>query len=72
MNGDREAAAATMREHATSSMQRAIERLEPILKARKTHGKTYSRNPKKQFSVGAAAGGAANPSLPADAAPAAV
>jgi hypothetical protein len=72
VNGDREAAAATMREHATSSMQRAIERLEPILKARKTHGKTYSRNPKKQFSVGAAAGGAANPSLPADAAPAAV
>ena len=50
-NGDREAAAAAMREHVHSSMQRAVERLEPYFRARKTHGKTYSRNPKKQFVV---------------------
>jgi hypothetical protein len=40
-----------MREHVTTSMQRALERLEPYFRARKTHGKTYSRNPKKQFVV---------------------
>ena len=49
VNGDREAAAAAMREHVTSSMERALERLEPYFQARKTHGKTYSRNPKKQI-----------------------
>jgi len=48
---DREAAAAAMREHVSSSMQRALERLEPYFRAAKSHGKTYSRNPKKQFSV---------------------
>ena len=51
VRGDREAAAAAMREHVTTSMQRALERLEPYFRARKTHGKTYSRNPKKQFVV---------------------
>ncbi len=45
---DREAAAAAMREHVVSSMQRAIERLEPYFRARKVQGRTYSR---KQFSV---------------------
>jgi hypothetical protein len=55
-----------MREHVTSSMQRAIERLEPYFKARKTQGNTYSRNPKKQFSVPSPAGGGANSILPAD------
>jgi hypothetical protein len=29
----------------------ALERLEPYFRARKAHGKTYSRNPKKQFAV---------------------
>jgi DNA-binding GntR family transcriptional regulator len=70
VSGDREAAAEAMREHVTSSMQRAIERLEPIFKARKTQGKTYSRNPKNQFSVAAAADGAVNTILPTDATPA--
>ena len=51
VNGDREQAAEAMREHVVISMQRALERLEPYFRARKTHGKTYSRNPKKQFSV---------------------
>jgi|HubBroStandDraft_6_1064221.scaffolds.fasta_scaffold57684_2 DNA-binding GntR family transcriptional regulator len=51
VRGDREAAAEAMREHVTTSMQRALERLEPYFRARKTHGKTYSRNPKKQFVV---------------------
>jgi len=51
VTGDRESAAAAMREHVTTSMQRALERLEPYFRARKTHGKTYSRNPKKQFVV---------------------
>jgi DNA-binding GntR family transcriptional regulator len=51
VRGDREAAAAAMREHVTTSMQRALERLEPYFRARKAHGKTYSRNPKKQFVV---------------------
>lgn len=51
VNGDRDSAATAMREHVTSSMQRALERLEPYFRARKTHGKTYSRNPKKQFVV---------------------
>jgi GntR family transcriptional regulator, rspAB operon transcriptional repressor len=51
VRGDREAAAAAMREHVTTSMHRALERLEPYFRARKTHGKTYSRNPKKQFVV---------------------
>jgi hypothetical protein len=37
-----------MREHVVSSMQRALERLEPYFRARKTQGKTYSR---KQFSI---------------------
>jgi DNA-binding GntR family transcriptional regulator len=48
---DRDAAAAAMREHVSTSMQRALERLEPYFRARKAHGKTYSRNPKKQFAV---------------------
>jgi DNA-binding GntR family transcriptional regulator len=51
VTGDREAAAEAMREHVTTSMQRALERLEPYFRARKAHGKTYSRNPKKQFAV---------------------
>ena len=51
VNGDREAAAAAMREHVSTSMQRALERLEPYFRARKAHGKTYSRDPKKQFVV---------------------
>ena len=51
VQGDRDAAAAAMREHVTLSMHRALERLEPYFRARKTHGKTYSRNPKKQFAV---------------------
>jgi DNA-binding GntR family transcriptional regulator len=66
VKGDREAAAAAMREHVTSSMQRALERLEPYFKARKTQGKTYSRNPKKQFSVPSPTDGTANPILPPD------
>jgi DNA-binding GntR family transcriptional regulator len=66
VKGDREAAAAAMREHVTSSMQRALERLEPYFKARKTQGKTYSRNPKKQFSVPSPTDGTANPILPRD------
>ena len=37
-----------MREHVITSMQRALERLEPYFHARKTQGKTYSR---KQFSI---------------------
>jgi DNA-binding GntR family transcriptional regulator len=48
---DRDAAAAAMREHVNTSMQRALQRLEPYFRARKTHGATYSRNPKKQFVV---------------------
>jgi len=55
VTGDREAAAEAMREHVNTSMQRALERLEPYFRARKTHGKTYSRNPKKQFAVELAA-----------------
>jgi DNA-binding GntR family transcriptional regulator len=51
VTGNRDAAAAAMREHVSASMQRALERLEPYFRARKTHGKTYSRNPKKQFAV---------------------
>lgn len=51
VTGDRDAAAAAMREHVSSSMTRALERLEPYFRAGKMHGKTYSRNPKKQFSV---------------------
>ena len=49
--GDRQSAAQAMRDHVTTSMQRALERLEPYFRARKTHGKTYPRNPKKQFLV---------------------
>jgi len=45
---DRDASAAAMREHVTTSMQRALERLEPYFRARKAQGKTYSR---KQFRV---------------------
>jgi hypothetical protein len=56
VSGDREAAAEAMREHVNSSMQRALERLEPYFRARKTHGKTYSRNPKKQFVIEMSAG----------------
>ncbi len=56
VSGDREAAAEAMREHVNSSMQRALERLEPYFRARKTHGKTYSRNPKKQFVIEMPAG----------------
>jgi DNA-binding GntR family transcriptional regulator len=44
---DRDASAAAMREHVVSSMQRAIERLEPYFRA-KAQGKTYSR---KQFTI---------------------
>lgn len=40
---DRDAAAAAMREHVISSMQRAMERLEPYFHARKAQGATYSR-----------------------------
>jgi DNA-binding GntR family transcriptional regulator len=40
---DRDASAAAMREHVITSMQRALERLEPYFRARKTQGKTYSR-----------------------------
>jgi DNA-binding GntR family transcriptional regulator len=68
VKGDREAAGAAMREHVTSSMHRAIERLEPYFKARKTHGKTYSRNPKNQFSIALPADGTASSNLPTDAA----
>jgi DNA-binding GntR family transcriptional regulator len=45
---DRDASAAAMREHVISSMQRALERLEPYFRARKVQGKTYSR---KQFRI---------------------
>jgi DNA-binding GntR family transcriptional regulator len=45
---DRDASAAAMREHVISSMQRALERLEPYFRARKAQGKTYSR---KQFFI---------------------
>ena len=45
---DRDASAAAMRDHVITSMQRALERLEPYFRARKTQGKTYSR---KQFSI---------------------
>jgi hypothetical protein len=45
---DRDASAAAMREHVVTSMQRALERLEPYFRARKAQGKTYSR---KQFSI---------------------
>jgi hypothetical protein len=45
---DRDASAAAMRDHVITSMQRAIERLEPYFRARKAQGKTYSR---KQFSI---------------------
>src|SRR5580700_7567096 len=45
---DRDASAAAMREHVITSMQRALERLEPYFRARKAQGKTYSR---KQFRV---------------------
>jgi len=65
VQGDIKAAETAMREHVRSSMHRALERLEPYFKARKTHGKTYSRNPKKQFSV-ASGDGAASPALPTD------
>ena len=51
VKGGREAAAEAMRAHVSSSMHRALERLEPYFRARKTHGKTYPRNPKKQFTV---------------------
>ena len=50
VSGDRDAAAA-MREHVSSSMLRALDRLEPYFRAANVHGKAYSRNPKKQFSV---------------------
>jgi DNA-binding GntR family transcriptional regulator len=45
---DRDASAAAMREHVITSMQQAIERLEPYFRARKAQGKTYSR---KQFTI---------------------
>jgi hypothetical protein len=45
---DREASAAAMREHVITSMQQALERLEPYFRARKAQGKTYSR---KQFTI---------------------
>jgi|SRR5215469_13679439 len=51
VTGDKDAAAAAMREHVTTSMERALQRLEPYFQARKNQGKTYSRNPKKQIVV---------------------
>jgi DNA-binding GntR family transcriptional regulator len=45
---DRDASAAAMREHVITSMQRALERLEPYFRARKAQGSTYSR---KQFRI---------------------
>ncbi len=45
---DRDASATAMREHVVSSMQRALERLEPYFHARKSQGATYSR---KHFRV---------------------
>ena len=51
VKGDREAAAAAMREHISSSMNRAMDRLEPYFRAGEKQGKTYSRNPKKQFAM---------------------
>jgi phosphoglycerate dehydrogenase-like enzyme len=48
VGNDRDASAAAMREHVITSMQQALERLEPYFRARKAQGKTYSR---KQFSI---------------------
>jgi len=48
VGNDRDASAAAMREHVVTSMQRALERLEPYFHARKAQGKTYSR---KQFRI---------------------
>jgi DNA-binding GntR family transcriptional regulator len=48
VGSDRDASAVAMREHVITSMQRALERLEPYFRARKSQGKTYSR---KQFRV---------------------
>jgi len=45
---DRDASQEAMREHVVTSMQQALERLEPYFRARKTQGKTYSR---KHFSI---------------------
>jgi DNA-binding GntR family transcriptional regulator len=53
VGSDREASAAAMRDHVTTSMHQALERLEPYFRARKAQGKTYSR---KQFSIELAAG----------------
>lgn len=54
---DRDASAAAMREHVTTSMQRALERLEPYFHARSAQGQTYSR---KQLAIAVPADGAAN------------
>jgi DNA-binding GntR family transcriptional regulator len=48
VGSDRDASAAAMREHVITSMQRALERLEPYFRTRKQHTKTYSR---KQFRI---------------------
>jgi len=48
VGNDRDAAAAAMREHVITSMQRALERLEPYFRTRKAQCKTYSR---KQFRI---------------------
>jgi len=37
-----------MRDHVVTSMERALQRLEPYFRARNTHGQTYSR---KQFTI---------------------
>lgn len=49
---DKDASAKAMREHVITSMQRALERLEPYFRARSTQGKTYSR---KHFRIDHAA-----------------
>ncbi|HUA21650.1 MAG TPA: GntR family transcriptional regulator [Bryobacteraceae bacterium] len=48
IGSDKDASAAAMRDHVITSMQRALERLEPYFRARKAHTKTYSR---KQFRI---------------------
>jgi DNA-binding GntR family transcriptional regulator len=46
--GDPAAAAEAMHQHIASSMQNALDRLEPYFRRRKTSGKTYLRSAKKQ------------------------
>lgn len=54
---DRDASAAAMREHVTTSMRRALERLEPYFQARTAQGQTYSR---KQLAIAIPADGDGN------------